>query len=125
MHPDGSNRRPLGDMTKSNEDPRWSIDGARVVFTEVPMLERLPNEAPRDYIRRRTQAQQLVAVTPDGLDIRVLQPEEGSRISRDRGLSPDGKWMVYSKQVEGVTGLYLQEQSLRTERLLDSGSRGR
>ncbi|MBK6795375.1 MAG: PD40 domain-containing protein [Acidobacteria bacterium] len=125
MHPDGSNRRPLGDMTKSNEDPRWSIDGARVVFTEVPMLERLPNEAPRDFVRRRNQAQQLVVVTPDGLDVRVLQPEEGSRMSRDRGLSPDGKWMVYSKQVEGVTGLYLQQQPLGTERLLDRSERER
>jgi Tol biopolymer transport system component len=93
------------------------------VFTEVPLLERLPSEAPRDFIRRRTQAQQLISVTPEGLDVRVLQPEEASRISRDRGLSPDGNWKVYSKQVEGVTGLYLQEQSSGTERLLDRGSR--
>ena len=123
MHPDGSNRRPLGDMTKSNEDPRWTIDGARVVFTEVPLLEKLPTEAPRDFVRRRTQAQQLVSVTPYGLDARALQPEESNRISRDRGLSPDGKWLVYSKRVEGVTGLYLQEQPAGTERLLDRGSR--
>lgn len=123
MHPDGTNRRPLGDLTKSNEDPRWTIDGSRVVFTEVPLLEILPTEAPRDFVRRRTQAQQLVSVTPDGLDARVLPPEESNRITRDRGLSPDGKWLVYSKLAEGVTGLYLQERSTGTERLLDSGSR--
>jgi len=35
MRPDGSDRRSLGDMTKSNEDPRWTMDGAQVVFTEV------------------------------------------------------------------------------------------
>ena len=123
MHPDGTNRRPLGDLTKSNEDPRWTIDGTRVVFTEVPLLEKLPTEAPRDFVRRRTQAQQLVSVTPEGLDARALQPEESKRITRDRGLSPDGKWMVYSTLVEGVTGLYLQEQPSGTERLLDRGSR--
>jgi Tol biopolymer transport system component len=123
MHPDGANRRPLGDSTKSNEDPRWTIDGTRVVITEVPLLEILPTEAPRDFVRRRTQAQQLVSVTPEGLDTRALQPEESSRITRDRGLSPDGKWLVYSKVVEGVTGLYLQEQPSGTERLLDRGSR--
>jgi Tol biopolymer transport system component len=123
MHPDGSNRRPLGDMTKSNEDPRWSTVGGRVVFTEVPLLEILPNEAPRDFVRRRTQAQRLVSVTPDGLDTRALTAEEATRITRDRGLSPDGKWLVYSKQVSGETGLYLKEQSSGTERLLDRAKR--
>ena len=119
MHPDGSSRRPLGDMTKSNEDPRWTIDGARVVFTEVSLLEKLPTEAPKDFIRRRTQAQRLVSIRPDGLDLMALTPEESNRLTRDRGLSPDGKWLVHSKVVEGVTGLYLQEQPSGTERLLD------
>ncbi len=123
MHPDGANRRPLGDVTKSNEDPRWTIDGARVVFTEVPLLEKLPTEAPRDFVRRRTQAQRLISVTPDGLDARALQPEESNRLTRDRGLSPDGKWLVHSELVDGVTGLYLQEQPSGTERLLDRGGR--
>jgi Tol biopolymer transport system component len=123
MHSDGSNRRTLGDMTKSNEDPRWTTDGQRVVFTEVPLLEMLPNEAPRDFVRRRTQAQRQVSVTPDGMDMRALQPDESTRITRDRGLSPDGKWLVYSKQVDGVTGLYLQEQPVGAERLLDRGRR--
>lgn len=123
MHPDGAHRRPVGDVTKSNEDPRWTIDGTRVVLTEVPLLEKLPTEAPRDFVRRRRQAQQLVSVTPDGRDARALQPEESNRITRDRGLSPDGKWLVYSKTVEGVTGLYLQAQPSGTERLLDRGGR--
>ena len=123
MHPDGSNRRQLGDSTKRNEDPRWTIDGQRVVFTEVPMLERLPNEAPKEFVRRRTKSQQLFSITPDGLVVRALQPEEGNRMTRDRGLSPDGKWLVHYKQVEGVTGLYLQEQPSGTERLLDPGNR--
>ncbi|MBK7599466.1 MAG: PD40 domain-containing protein [Acidobacteria bacterium] len=30
MHPDGSNRRQLGDSTKSNEDPRWTIETGSV-----------------------------------------------------------------------------------------------
>lgn len=123
MHPDGARRRPLGDVTKSNEDPRWTIDGARVVFTEVPLIEKLPTETPRDFVRRRTQAQQLISVTPDGLDARAMQPEESNRLTRDRGLSPDGKWLVHSKLVEGVAGLYLQEQPSGTERLLDRGGR--
>ena len=122
LHPDGSSRRQLGDSTKSNEDPRWTTDGQRVVFTEVPMLERLPNEAPRDFVRRRTEAQRLFSVTPEGLDTRALQPDEANRLSRDRGLSPDGKWLVYSKEVENVVGLYLQEQSSGAERLLDRGN---
>lgn len=118
MRPDGSDRRPLGDMTKSNEDPRWTTDGARVVFIEVPLLDRLPNEAPRDFVRRRTLAQRLVSVTPDGTETRSLEPEEASRLTRDRGLSPDGRWLVYAKNVEGVSGLFLRDQSSGTERLL-------
>jgi Tol biopolymer transport system component len=123
MRPDGSERRSLGDMTKSNEDPRWTLNGARVVFTEVPLIEILPNEAPRDFVRRRTQAQRLVSATPDGRETRILDPEEASRLTRDRGLSPDGQWLVHSKNVDGVNGLYLREQSSGTERLLDRGTR--
>ena len=123
MRPDGSDRRSLGDMTKSNEDPRWTVDGAHVVFTEAPVIEILPNEAPRDAIRRRTQAQRLVSVTPDGRETRILDPEEASRLTRDRGLSPDGQWLVHTKSIEGVNGLYLREQSSGTERMLDRGTR--
>ena len=123
MRPDGSDRRTLGDMTKSNEDPRWTLDGAHVVYTEAPLLEILPNETPRDAIRRRTQASRLLSVTPDGRETRILNPEEASRLTRDRGLSPDGQWLVQSKNVEGVSGLYLRELSSGTERLLDRGTR--
>ena len=123
MRPDGSDRRSLGDMAKSNEDPRWTTDGARVVFNEVPLLERLPDEAPRDFVRRRTQAQRLVSVTPDGRETRILEPEEASRLTRDRGLSPDGKSLVYAKAVDGVSGLVLRDQASGTERLLDGGTR--
>jgi Tol biopolymer transport system component len=119
MHPDGSNRRQLGDSTKSNEDPQWTTDGQRVMFTEVPLLERLPSEAPREFIRRRTEAQRLFSIRPDGEDIRALSPEDGERLTRDRGLSPDGKWLVYSNEVAGVTGLYLRQQPSGAERLLD------
>lgn len=121
MRPDGSSRRQLGDSTRSNEDPQWTTDGQRVVFTGVPVLERMPDEAPRDFIRRRTEAQQRFSSTPDGADVRALQPGEAERMTRDRGLSPDGARMVTTKQVDGVTGLYLQERHSGTERLLDRG----
>ena len=122
MRPDGSDRRPLGDWSKSNEDPRWTTDGTHVVFTEVPMMERLPEEAPRDFVRRRNEAQRLIAATPDGTEFRTLDPAEASRLTRDRGLSPDGRWLVYSRSVEGGAGLFLQDRSSGTERLLDRGS---
>lgn len=93
------------------------------MFTEVPLIEILPNEAPRDYVRRRTQAQRLVIITPDGRETRLLDPEEASRLTRDRGLSPDGRWLVHTQNSEGVHGLYLREQSSGTERLLDRGTR--
>jgi len=121
MFPDGSNRRQLGDSTKSNEEPQWTTDGRRVVFTEVSMLERLPNETPREFIQRRNGTQRLFSMTPDGRETQILRPGERDRITRDRGLSPDGNWMVYSRPVEGVTGLYLRKQPSGTEQLLDRG----
>jgi Tol biopolymer transport system component len=122
MGADGSNRRQLGDSAMSNEDPRWTADGQRVVFMQVPLLARLPDEAPRDFIGRRTAAQQWFSVTLDGLDARALTPEELARVVRDRRLSPNGQWMVHARQVAGVTGLYLQELPSGRERLLDQGS---
>ena len=123
MNSDGSARRMLGDPGKSNEDPRWAIDGKHVVFTEVPLLDRLPGEAPRDFIRRRAQAEQGIIATPDGSEARAISPEEVRRISRDRGVSPDGKWTIFSKTVEGIPGLYLQEVPSGSERLLDRAAR--
>jgi dipeptidyl aminopeptidase/acylaminoacyl peptidase len=123
MHPDGSSRRQLGDATKSNEDPRWTTDGERVMFTEVPLLKRLSTETATEFLRRRTEARRLLSITAEGLNSRVLLPDEANRLSRDRGLSPDGRWLVNSKQVEGVAGLYLQELLSGTEHVLDRGRR--
>jgi Tol biopolymer transport system component len=125
MRPDGSERRELGDSAKSNEDPRWSVDGARVVFMESPLLEMLPAESPRDFVRRRARAQQWKSITPKGRKARALEPDEAERISRDRGLSPDGRWRVLAKPVEGVAALVLQEAATGAERLLDGGAAGR
>ncbi len=123
MRADGSDRRQLGDSTKSNEDPRWSTDGRQVLFTEVPILEKLPTETGREFVRRRTDAQRAFSMTPDGRNVRALEPSEADRLSRARGLSPDGRWLVHSRQVDGAAGLYLQEQPSGTERVLDGGSR--
>lgn len=123
MHPDGSDRRQLGDSLKSNEDPRWTTDGKKVVFTEVPLLERLPNEPPKEFIRRRNEAQRPFSIAPDGRNARALEPTEANRLSRDRGVSPDGRWLVYARQGESGTGLYVKDQRSGTERLLDGGGR--
>lgn len=121
MHPDGSARHVLGDTTKSNEGPGWSVDGRRVLFTEVPVLERGPNESPRDFVRRRNGAARVLSVAPDGSDPRALDPADAALMTRDRGLSPDGRWRVVVKEVGGVSGLYLQEVAAGVERLLDGG----
>jgi Tol biopolymer transport system component len=94
-----------------------------VVFTQATVLEPLPDEPPREFIRRRRASERLFGITPDGRNVRALEPGEAGQLSRDRGLSPDGRWLAYSKAVEGSTGLYLQEQPSGTERLLDDGGR--
>jgi Tol biopolymer transport system component len=120
MRPDGSARRRLGDPSKSNEEPRWTLDGRRVAFTQVPVLDRLPDEPPRDFVRRREQARRLLVIAPDGSDERVLEPGMLERITRDRGLSPDGRWSVYAREQGGVARLYIREEATGAERLLDA-----
>ena len=77
----------------------------------------------KEFIQRRESAQRLFSIAPDGSDTREHQRTELSQLTRDRGLSPDGKWMAYSKQVDGVTGLYVQVYPSGPERRIDPVTR--
>lgn len=91
--------------------------GVRVVFTEVPLFEMLPNEAPREFVRRRRLAQRIVSVTPEGGEPRALEAEDANRLGVDRTRSPNGRWLVLAKTVEGVSGLYVRDESSGIEPL--------
>jgi len=98
IRPDGSDRRLLGDSTSSNEGPRWSTDGTRVIYTEVPILKPNPGESMRDLAKRRNAMSHAVSISLNGTDKRTISEEEARRLSRDPAVTPDGRWEALVKQ---------------------------
>jgi Tol biopolymer transport system component len=114
---DGTGYRLLTDSTASSSGPRWSSDGNRVEFTRTPLLSPAPGEPMRDFFRRRDAASRLLSMRPDGSEARDIGPapgeEEPSPVE-----SPDGRYVVESKEIGGKTGLYLTEKATGRERML-------
>jgi len=119
MRPDGTARREIGDPTSSNEDPRWTRDGTGILYIEVPLLERGADEAPRDWLRRLRAGARSIRIDLDGSSAATIGSAEFERLSRDRALSPDGRFRVVSTTIDGVAGLYVEEEATGSRRLLD------
>ena len=115
IHPDGSNRRLLGDSTSSNEGPRWSTDGTHVIYTEVPILEPNPGESMRDLAKRRGARQRAISISLNGADRRVIGQEEARRLARDPAMTPDGRWEALVKQDGDVAHLVVRDRSKGTD----------
>jgi len=115
IHPDGSGRRLLGDSTSSNEGPRWSTDGERVIYTEVPILQPGPGESFRDLAKRRTAQQRTISISLNGANKRTISDEEARRLSRDPAITPDGRWEVLVKRSGDVAALVIRDRSNGTE----------
>jgi hypothetical protein len=70
--------RRTSKATASNEGPRWSSDGKRVIYTEVPILEPNPGGSMRDLAKRRNAFQRAVSISLNGTDKRVISEEEAA-----------------------------------------------
>ena len=94
MNANGSGVRVLSDPNVSSEEPSWSSDGERVLFEQVPALEPVAGETPREHLKRRQAAKQFFAIRPDGTGLERVPaiPE-----TQDSGLSPDGRWSATAK----------------------------
>ena len=115
IHPDGSGRRLLGDSTSSNEGPRWSTDGTRVIYTEVPILQPNPGESPRDLAKRRTARQRTISISLNGTDKRTIDDDEARGLTRDPAVTPDGRWEVRVKQTGDAASLVVHDRSNGTD----------
>ena len=114
---DGAGYRLLTDSTASSSGPRWSTDGSRVEFTRTPLLSPAPGEPMRDFSRRRDAAGRRISMLPDGSEARDIGPAPGEG-EPNPVESPDGRYVVESKEVGGNTGLYLIEKTTGRERML-------
>ena len=115
IRPDGSDRRLLGDSTTSNEGPRWSTDGTRVIYTEVPILKPNPGESMRDLAKRRTAQQRTVSISLNGTDKRTIGEAEARRLSRDPAITADGRWEALVKQRGDSAEVVVRDRSNATE----------
>ena len=111
IRPDGSDRRLLGDSASSNEGPRWSTDGTRVIYTEVPILDPNPGESMRDLAKRRTARQRTISISLNGADKRAISAEEAVRLARNPAVTLDGRWEVIAKQNGDVAELVVRDRS--------------
>src|SRR5262245_34546879 len=114
MNADGSGVRVLSDPNVSCEEPNWSSDGQRVLFEQVPALERVAGETPRQHLERRQAAKQFFAIRPDGTGLERVPNEPEMP---DSGLSPDGRWSAAAKcGPDG--GIFVTERASGGERQL-------
>jgi Tol biopolymer transport system component len=116
IRPDGTERRALGDSTSSNEGPRWSTDGTRVIYTEVPLLEQNPGESLRDLAKRRRVHQRVVSISLNGTDKQVISAEDARRLARDPAVTSDGRWEVFVRENGDLPELVVRDRSNGTEK---------
>lgn len=115
IRPDGSDRRVLGDSTSSNEGPRWSADGTRVIYTEVPILEPNAGESMRDLAKRRNAMQHAISISLNGADKRTISADEAHRLARDPAVTPDGRWEALVRQSGDSAEVVVRDRSSTKE----------
>lgn len=121
VRPDGTRYRLVTDSTVSSTGPRWAAGGKRIEFTRTRPLQPAPGEAMRDFVRRRDAASRLISMRLDGSDSREIGSAPGES-EPGPVESPDGRYVVESKEVGGRTGLYLTEKTTGRERMLVGSS---
>jgi Tol biopolymer transport system component len=119
---DGTGRRELSDSSYVSEGPRWSADGTRILFRRWPMMARLANETPKQFMERRDKAIEKVSVRPDGSGFtRLTEEQYAAAERREANVSADGQWRAEAKTVDGAAGIYVIEIATGRERRLVSG----
>ena len=145
---DGTGRTRLTDQNADYMGPRWSPKGDQILFVrgaksrfpahnsdEIFVMKsdgsqavNLTHNNVRDYhacwskdgqtiyfLSEREGATHVYAMNADGSDAHKVA--DGS-IIRDPGISPDGKFFAYTKEVNGKAGLYIYDIKNAQERLL-------
>jgi Tol biopolymer transport system component len=119
------------DMTKDERDMMKSSAELFIMKRDGSNLRRLTNNAARDccaywskdgkhiyFLSERDGAPNIYVMKADGS--RAQKIADGSIVSAPN-ISPDGKYFVYTKEVNGKWGLYLYGLESKQERLLIGG----
>jgi Tol biopolymer transport system component len=90
IKPDGSGALQLTTGTMENEEPHWSADGSKIVFTRSG-TDPNPN-------------QDIWSMNPDGTNQLRLNTSTGSGFTENPSWSPDGTKIIFTKSVDGSNG---------------------
>ena len=105
MDDDGSRRRRLTQNTTAlDEDPRWSPDGTKIVFTRY-----------MDKTQQQTRAE-LFIINVDGTNLQQIT--HNNFLDNTPSWSPDGRQIAFSSGRTGVWEVYVIELATRTVRQL-------
>ncbi len=84
----GGHARRITPKSLRAEDPDWSPDGKTILFRTVPPGEDEPGG-------------ELYTIHPDGSGMKQLTRSADGTLMLTAAYSPDGKWIVFSKGVDG------------------------
>jgi TolB protein len=101
MNRDGSDARNLTNNDVRDASARWSRDGRTIYF-----------------VSDRGGEPGVYAMRADGSDVRKVAD---GKVVAQPNVSPDGKYFVYTKEVQGKWGLYRYDIKAGSERLLIGG----
>lgn len=97
INADGTDVRPLTDMSEGACQPAWSPDGSLLVFVS-------PCRARAEFYQSITARSSLYAVNPDGTELRSLTITPGSDF--DPAWSPDGRRIAFASERDGQKEIY-------------------
>ena len=101
-------KTPITQNDVSDFDPSWNADGSEIYY-----LQEVGGE--RTLFRQKPGEREAVAVVDGDL---VSNP---GFVTRTR-LSPDGRFVVYHKQIDDLSGIYIYGLETKHERLLVGGA---
>lgn len=98
INKDGANLQKLTDNSVRDFGAEWSKDGQTIYF-----------------LSNRDGSINIYAMNGDGSGVRQIAD---GNIVKETHISPDGKYFVYSKQINGKYGVYIYDIKTGTERLV-------
>ncbi|MCH7807441.1 MAG: PD40 domain-containing protein [Proteobacteria bacterium] len=98
---------PITENEIQDYDPSWNGDGSEIYY--------LQNDGQKKTLFREKLGEADAGAVADGDNV-----SDGGFVARTR-LSPDGRFLVYNKEINGFQGIYIFDLELKKERLLVGG----